>query len=537
MPRIRETSLLALHQLLGAALETWRPGSTSAVSAYVLRHGVVHLQHLGARARVRRQLRRAEMVGAAADAVGDTEVIRWLASAPDPERVRRWREACPASFPGDEARPWLAVARLLSAEAQPLLAAEVAGRLVAGLGEDSSPEAPLWAALEQRGRAFLAAGRRDEARSSAGEWLVRAVETAGEDSWLAARAWWQFAVLDRDVDDTSELLADVAVHGRRAGLPTAEQLRIEADRTLALAAEGETAAAVASARRLLAVRRRELGEFHPDTLEGQVLLGDALERKGAAAAAIRSWEAAMGGLRRLFGPDHPRELLLRQRCWQVLAARGRVRQAQAGFEDLARRWRSRRGAPATVALELATSRARCVGGLESPAAAVPLVRAALEEARGRVSVDEPAFQAARHLLADLVEDTGEIEASLALRVETAVLLGGEDVVAGFLAHDAWDRAGAAALHHGRARLALRAFRALNRALREDDAVDAQSVCRLGRAEVACGLWRAGRRTLRRGLVLARDDPHIGERERTAARQALRRALREPGQPVRRDPGK
>lgn len=523
MARIRSQRRRDLHGTLGGALRSWTLASGAALPRYALRHGVPHLHVVGALDDVQRVLDDPVLVGAAAEDVGDVEVGRWLAATPDSGRGGRWAARGPGRATLAETRAWLAVSRLLLAGAEPVLAAELAGALAATVAEAAAVDTPVWRAHEQHARAWMAAGRHERAREAAGGWLARAVTVAGEESMLAARAWWLFALLEDEAGDGgAEILGHVAAIAREAGAPPIELMRIDADLARALAAADDHDDALVLAKAVLAARRRELGDQHPDVVASLGLLGDLRARVDDMRGARRHWRAAITLARSLHGPDHPVELRLEQEVWRAAAAAGQVRQANTGFAALIRRWDARGGAPPAVAITLVVDRARCVAELLSPQAGVALVSRALARAGDELSIAVPGVLEARHLLGEMLEDAGAVDASLAQRRETAEMLAAAEFVNRHDVHEAWDRLGDAALRLRRPREALFAYRALLRELRADRAVDATSVCRLGRAEVAAGLIRAGVRTLQRGLRLAVDDPDITPQERRAARRALQR---------------
>ena len=82
-------------------------------------------------------------------------------------------------------------------------------------------------------------------------------------------------------------------------------------------------------RRTLSIRRKELGDAHPETLESISDLGYLLHRLGRLDESERYLAQALGGLRDVLGGRHPTTLDALSRMGSLRSAQGRLEDAEA----------------------------------------------------------------------------------------------------------------------------------------------------------------------------------------------------------------
>ena len=109
------------------------------------------------------------------------------------------------------------------------------------------------------------------------------------------------------IDDAERLIAALE---HAAGLPEdTQQELVEADRLTAEIGQsyrrGEYALGVRLAERQLAIRRRHLGERHPDVAKSLADLGNSNARQGKYPEAEAFYEQALAITEELLGPEHP----------------------------------------------------------------------------------------------------------------------------------------------------------------------------------------------------------------------------------------
>jgi tetratricopeptide (TPR) repeat protein len=84
--------------------------------------------------------------------------------------------------------------------------------------------------------------------------------------------------------------------------------------------------------RTLEIRRRVLGDLHPDTLRSMHNLADPLERIGRHGAAQVLYREAIDGYRKTLGEDHPRYLsATNQFAWGMLTCAPALRDPKAAL--------------------------------------------------------------------------------------------------------------------------------------------------------------------------------------------------------------
>ncbi|MEV0133664.1 FxSxx-COOH system tetratricopeptide repeat protein [Dactylosporangium sp. NPDC050688] len=98
--------------------------------------------------------------------------------------------------------------------------------------------------------------------------------------------------------------------------------------------QGQVAEAVAAFERLLADRRRMLGDDHPQTLITRNNLAAAYREAGRLAEAVAAFEQLLIDSRRVLGDDHPETLTTRGNLAAACREAGRLAEAIAASEQL-----------------------------------------------------------------------------------------------------------------------------------------------------------------------------------------------------------
>jgi tetratricopeptide (TPR) repeat protein len=109
-------------------------------------------------------------------------------------------------------------------------------------------------------------------------------------------------------------LANAEIDKAFAGKPELEALARETT-GMTLRGLGCYAEAQPQLQAALDIRRRLLGEDHPDTLRSALLLGDLILDTGRASEAEPLVRTALAGMERVYGPEHPKTLS----CASILA--------------------------------------------------------------------------------------------------------------------------------------------------------------------------------------------------------------------------
>ncbi len=86
----------------------------------------------------------------------------------------------------------------------------------------------------------------------------------------------------------------------------------------------------------LEIRRRVLGDEHPDTLRSALALGDILADTGKSSQAERLVRAAHAGLRRVYGDEHPKVLSAAAILASVLADQRNFEESEALYDETLR---------------------------------------------------------------------------------------------------------------------------------------------------------------------------------------------------------
>jgi tetratricopeptide (TPR) repeat protein len=248
--------------------------------------------------------------------------------------------ADPAGPPAAPRPPWQ---RLLQGD-DAKKAAELGGRLVAAW------EGGTW----------------EEALRAAEQLLALRQKVQGTDHWEAVNARWQVEALRAAQRQSEEVRkeyaglpdlqrqADALVAGGRyrEAQPVLEKILAVRRKVLgeehpytaassnnlahSLNAQGKYAAAEEGSRQALAIRRKTLGEEHPDTAAGYYNLASILNAQGRFAAAAEGYRQALAVNRKTLGEEHPQTArsynglaVNLQSQWQYAAAEGFARQALA----------------------------------------------------------------------------------------------------------------------------------------------------------------------------------------------------------------
>jgi len=86
------------------------------------------------------------------------------------------------------------------------------------------------------------------------------------------------------------------------------------------------------ARRVLEIRRQELGEDDPDTLLALSNVAQLLESKGELEAAEKQLRKTLDGFRTVLGPEHPSTLVVLRKLGRVVERRGKLDEARECFQ-------------------------------------------------------------------------------------------------------------------------------------------------------------------------------------------------------------
>jgi tetratricopeptide (TPR) repeat protein len=147
--------------------------------------------------------------------------------------------------------------------------------------------------LEDQIAKLTEAGRFDEALKAAEEVAGLRGKVQGADQWQAVNARWRAEALHRALRAGKEDHADFA---------TASRLNQRGEEFLA---KGKYEEAHSLFERALAIRRKVLGEEHPDTAESYASVAHTLNAQGKSARAEPLFQKALDIYRKALGEDHP----------------------------------------------------------------------------------------------------------------------------------------------------------------------------------------------------------------------------------------
>jgi tetratricopeptide (TPR) repeat protein len=167
------------------------------------------------------------------------------------------------------------------------------------------------------------------------EALLREARAASNSSQIAAFMQQMLGGIDpavargKDTELLRRMFEDTAA---RIGADLGNQPEVEAAiRTTigrAYLAIGEYTSARTHLQRAMDIRRRELGDEHPDTLSTIAALGAALNKLGEFKQALDYGEEALDARRRMLGNDHPDTLSSMNDVGNQLATQGRPGDAE-----------------------------------------------------------------------------------------------------------------------------------------------------------------------------------------------------------------
>jgi tetratricopeptide (TPR) repeat protein len=241
-------------------------------------------------------------------------------------------------------------------------------------GEDPSPSRPPWQrllegddarkaeGLQKRLDALLRAGKFEEALASAEELARLRRERQGQEHWQAVNARFAVAAVrlalrsskkDQDAYAASldwQSRADALVQkGRhREALPLLEQVRDIRRKVLGedhpdtatsynnvafnLDDHGRYQEAQEVYQKALAIRRKVLGEEHPDTAQSYNNVATNLDAQGRYKEAEEGYQKALDIQRKVLGEEHPDTARSYNNLAANLKAQGRYQEAEEGLQ-------------------------------------------------------------------------------------------------------------------------------------------------------------------------------------------------------------
>jgi serine/threonine protein kinase/Tfp pilus assembly protein PilF len=169
-------------------------------------------------------------------------------------------------------------------------------------------------------------------------------------------------------------LVEAAVRGRLA---------------VAYDAIGRTDLGLTHAEVALALRRRLLGEEHPDTLEAMTNLGHLLQTQGRHVDAERLYRDALERSRRVLGDDHPDTLRVLNSLSSLLQQEGKLAEAEPLRYEALERTQRVLGKDDEHTLTVRSNLATLLLEQNKIADAEPLLRDVLEQSRRVLGDDHP----------------------------------------------------------------------------------------------------------------------------------------------------
>jgi tetratricopeptide (TPR) repeat protein len=302
------------------------------------------------------------------------------------------------------------------------------GRVLELQGNLSGAEAEYRAVVETREGQRWAQGRRHPPLEEG-----RRIEQLDWESpqTLNVRLLLAWVLRQRGESEAAEAELRAVIAGRTAALgeDDAEMLRARHNLAHVLEDRGELEAAEAEFREVIETATQALGEEHAGTLSSRFCLARLLKRRRELEAADAEFRAVIGGRSRALGEDHAETLNGRVGLAEVLQERGQLEAAEAEFRAVIAGRTRALGADHAETLNARALLAwvlRQRGELEAAEAELQAVIAARTSALGK---DHAETLSARHSLAHVLEERGELEAGEAeFRevIETATHALGED---------------------------------------------------------------------------------------------------------------
>ena len=151
--------------------------------------------------------------------------------------------------------------------------------------------------------------------------------------------------------------------------------------------------------RVVAWRRRALGEDHPETLAATRHLAIALQDSGRLDRAIPLYESVLARRRAILGEGHPETVESLNDAAVARFKSGRFSEAIPLYQEVLRRVRARRGEDDPEALAVADNLAVAYSAAGRPAEAIPLQEHARAGLRTKLGDDHPETLVATHNLA------------------------------------------------------------------------------------------------------------------------------------------
>jgi CHAT domain-containing protein/tetratricopeptide (TPR) repeat protein len=280
-------------------------------------------------------------------------------------------------------------------------------------GEDARKAEELRAQLNQA----WAAGHFEESLRTAESILALRTKAQGADHWQTVDARWQAEAVRRI------LKQDAATRQEMAAVPALARR----------AREQESAAhhrqAQSALEKILALRRKVLGDDHPDTAAAYNDLAYNLDAQGRYAAAQPLFGKALAILRKALGEDHPKTAVGYSNAARNLHAQGRYAAAQPLFEKALAILRKALGEEHPATARIYSNLAASLNARGRYAAAQPLYEKALAICRNALGENHPGTALSYNNVAYTLSAQGRYAAAQpllekALAIYTKVL--GED---------------------------------------------------------------------------------------------------------------
>jgi len=238
------------------------------------------------------------------------------------------------------------------------------------------------------------------------------LQQADRDAQLAgfSRIWQRVNATDaaRNLIDRTILKPAAAAIDRqfaRQPLVAAALRQVLADRYVGI---GNYDAAFPLQQAALAIRRRELGEAHPDTLKSAGQMGELLQVQGKLDDAEVLLRKVLDGSRRTFGEDAPETLDAISNIGGALYEKGKLAEAETAWRDGLDRSRRARGPDDPQTLGFLNNLGSLLSDEGKHAEAERFYRDALARRRRVLGEDDPATVNSLNNLGVLLQDEGHL---------------------------------------------------------------------------------------------------------------------------------
>jgi serine/threonine protein kinase len=165
----------------------------------------------------------------------------------------------------------------------------------------------------------------------------------------------------------------------------------------------------------LAIRRRELGDDHPDTLTSLNNYASVLEKIGRVHEAESVYRDALERRRRLLGEDHPKTLMSLNNYAHVLYSLGRYTEAAPAYQEALERRRRVLGEDDPDTVMSVNNYASVLESLDRPAEAEPLYKQAMENYRRQLGDDHPQTLTAMSNVANVLNSLDRVSEAEAMQ--------------------------------------------------------------------------------------------------------------------------